>query len=150
MATQKLHSKKESDDVGISIPHVEIRVFLLNGDMISHYIVARFLHTSINRYWPCSINNNGTFKLKAQSHDGKGKLDYIIIISMIKVSLERGRIGCGTVLVMYFWLKPYLKFWSFWGRLMHVWRLLRTRLETSNQRNFIDRTFSCLPTHSCG
>ena len=29
---------------------------------------------------------------------------------------------------------------------MHVWRLLRTRLETSNQRNIIDRAFSCLPT----
>ena len=32
----------------------------------------------------------------------KGELDYRIIISMRHVSLERGRIGCGTVLVMYF------------------------------------------------
>ena len=32
----------------------------------------------------------------------KVKLDYRIIISMRHVSLERGRIGCGTVLVMYF------------------------------------------------
>ena len=32
----------------------------------------------------------------------KGELDYRIIISMIHVSLERVRIGCGTVLVMYF------------------------------------------------
>ena len=32
----------------------------------------------------------------------KGELDYRIIISMRYVSLERGRIGCGTVLVMYF------------------------------------------------
>ena len=28
----------------------------------------------------------------------KGELDYITIISMRHVSLERGRIGCGTVL----------------------------------------------------
>ena len=38
------------------------------------------------------MNNNGPLKLKAQSHEGKGKLDYIIIISMRNVSLERGRI----------------------------------------------------------
>ena len=38
------------------------------------------------------MNNNGPLKLKAQSHEGKGKLDYIIIISMRHVSLERGRI----------------------------------------------------------
>ena len=49
------------------------------------------------------MNNNGPLKLKAQSHEGKGKLDYIIIISMINVSLERGRFGCGTVHVTYIW-----------------------------------------------
>ena len=32
----------------------------------------------------------------------KGELDYRIIISIRYVSLERGRIGRGTVLVMYF------------------------------------------------
>ena len=32
----------------------------------------------------------------------KGELDYRIIINMIHVSLERGQIDCGTVLVMYF------------------------------------------------
>ena len=32
----------------------------------------------------------------------KGELDYRIIISIIHISLERGRIGRGTVLVMYF------------------------------------------------
>ena len=32
----------------------------------------------------------------------KGELDYRIIISMRHVSLERGRIVCGTVLVTYF------------------------------------------------
>ena len=47
---------------------------------------------------------------------------------------------------MYFWLKIYFKFWSFLRRLMHVWILLRTRLETSNNGNIIDRTYSCLPT----
>ena len=31
-------------------------------------------------------------KLKAQSHKGKGKLDYIINVSTRSVSLERGRI----------------------------------------------------------
>ena len=38
------------------------------------------------------MNNNGPLKFKAQSHKGKGKLDYIISIRMISVSLERGRI----------------------------------------------------------
>ena len=32
----------------------------------------------------------------------EGELDYRIIISMRHVSIERGRIGCGTVLVTYF------------------------------------------------
>ena len=38
------------------------------------------------------MNNNSPLKLKAQSHKGIGKLDYIIIISMRNVSLERGQI----------------------------------------------------------
>ena len=38
------------------------------------------------------MNNNGPLKLKVQSHKGKGKLDYIIIVSMRNVSLERCQI----------------------------------------------------------
>ena len=37
------------------------------------------------------MNNNGPLKLKAQNHEGKGKLDYIIILSMRNVCLERGQ-----------------------------------------------------------
>ena len=39
----------------------------------------------------------------------KGELDYRIIISMRHESLERGRIGCGTVLVMYFLAEALLE-----------------------------------------
>ena len=36
---------------------------------------------------------------------------------MRNVSLEWGpKYDCGKVLVMYFWLKPYLKFWSFFKK----------------------------------
>ena len=37
------------------------------------------------------MNNNGPLKLKAQNHEGKGKLDYVIIIIMRNVYLERGQ-----------------------------------------------------------
>ena len=48
------------------------------------------------------MNTNGPLKLKAQSHEGKGKLEYIINTSIRNVSLERGpKYDCGTVLVMY-------------------------------------------------
>ena len=73
---------------------------------------------------------------------------------MRHVSLERGRIGCGTVLVMYFWLKPLREFLKLLKLMKKVDArmdyCLRTRLEHGIIEILLIVLFSCLPTHSCG
>ena len=78
-----------------------------------------------------------------QSHDGKGKLDYKIIISNRNISLERGRIwlrnGPRDVLLAetLFEVLKLLKLMKKVDARMDYF--LRTRLEPWNHRNITDR-----------
>ena len=72
---------------------------------------------------------------------------------MRHVSLERGRIWSQSVPrdVLAEALFEVLKLLKLMKKVdVRMDYCLRTRLEPWNNRNFTDRAFSCLPTHSCG